>query len=194
MILSSQKFIPFWGDLTIWLCFQPKMYTILRGPDYGIILSSPKSITFWGDLTLWLYPKEWNLYHSEGTWLFDYTVQPKIYSTLSGPDYVLILSSLKSITFWGDLTLWLYPKEWNLSHSEGTWLCDYTVQPKIYTILNGPDYVLILSSLKSITFWGDLTLWLYPKKWKLSHSEGTWRYDYVSSQKCIPFWVDQTMC
>ena len=254
-----------------WLCdytFQPKIYPILRGPDYVIILSSQKSIPFWGDLTMWLYfpsqkiypilrgpdyvimfPKQWSLSHSEGTWLCDYTFQPKIYpilrgpdyviilpaknlSILRGPDYVIILSSQKSIPFWGDLTMWLYfqpkslshsegtwlcdytfqPKNlshsegtWlcdctkakNLSHSEGTWLCDYTFQPKTYPILRGPDYVIILSSQKSIPFWGDLTMWLYfPAKksipfwgdltmWlyfpakNLSHSEGTWLCDCV---------------
>ena len=122
--IFQPKSIPFRGDLTIWSCSQPKIYTILSGPDDVIIISSQKYIHFWGDLTLWLYPKEWTLYHSEGTWLCDYTVQPKIYSILSGPDYVIILSSPKSIPFRGDLTLWLYPKEWKLSHSEGTWLVD----------------------------------------------------------------------
>ena len=31
----------------------------------------------------------------------------------------------------------------NLSHSEGTWLCDYNFQPKNYPILRGPDYVIV---------------------------------------------------
>ena len=165
IILSSQKSIPFWGDLTMWLLFQPKKYPILKKHVYVIMISSQKSIPIWGDLIRWLYPKEWNLSHSEGTWLCDYTFQPKIYPILRGPDYVIIHSSQKSIPFSGDLTIWLYPKEWILSHSEETWLCDYTFQPKIYPILRGPDYVIILSSQKSIQFWGDLTMSLCPKEW-----------------------------
>ena len=57
---------------------------------------------------MWLYPKEWNpansegdltmlLYfpaknisHSEGTWLYDHTFQPKIYPILRVPDYVIV--------------------------------------------------------------------------------------------------------
>ena len=130
-----------------WLCdytFRPKIYPILRGPNYVIILSSQKSIPFWGDLTMWL--------------LF----QPTKYPILKKPVYVIMISSQKSIPIWGNLTRWLYPKEWNLSHSEGTWLCDYTFQPKIYPILRGPDYVIIHCSQKPIPFWGDLTIWLYP--------------------------------
>ena len=127
--------------------FQPKIYPILRGPDYVIIISAKK------------------LSHSEKFCLCDYTFQRKIYPILRGPDYVIIHSSQKSIPFSGDLTIWLYPKEWILSHSEETWLCDYTFQPKIYPILRGPDYVIILSSQKSIQFWGDLTMSLCPKEW-----------------------------
>ena len=211
IIHSSQKSIPFWGDLTIWLypkewillhsegtwlcdyTFQPKIYPILSGIDYVIIISSQKSIPFWGDLTIWLYPKEWILSHSEGTRLCDYDFQPKIYPILSGIDYVIIISSQKSIPFWGDLTIWLYPKEWILSHSEGTRLCDYDFQPKIYPILRGPDYVIILSSQKSIPFWGELLMWLYFRDKNLSHSG---RPDYViinSSQKSIPYWGKLTM-
>ena len=255
IILSSQKSIPFWGDLTMWLYFpvknpshsegtwlcdhnfQPKIYPILRGPDYVIILSSQKSILIWVHLTMWLYFTAKNLSHSEGTWLCDYNFQskihiilrgpdwhnfqPKIYPILRGTDYVIILFSQKSIPFWGDLTMWLYfqpknypilkkpvyvimissqkanpiwgdltrwlyPKEWNLSHSGGTWLCDYNFQPKIYPILRGPDYMIILSSQKSIPFWGDLTIWLYPKEWILSHSEGTWLCDYTYQSKIYP--------
>ena len=153
---------PFWGDLTMWLyfpaknlshsegtwlcdhTFQPQVYPILRGPGYVIVYLGLKSNPFWGVMTMWLYPKEWNQYISEGTWLQDYT------------------SSQKPIPLWGDLTVWLYPKEWNVTHSEGTWLCDYTFQPKTYPTLRGPDYVIILSSPKSILFWGDLAMWLYP--------------------------------
>ena len=58
--------------------------------------------------------------------------------------------------------MWLYFPAENLSHSEGTWLGDYTFKLKIYHILRGPDYVIILSSPKSILFWGDLAMWLYP--------------------------------
>ena len=206
----GMKSITFWGDLTMWLYFQSKIYPILRGTAYVIILSSQKSIPFWGDLTIWLYPKEWILLHSEGTWLCDYTFQPKIYPILSGIDYVIIISSQKSIPFWGHLTIWLYPKEWILSHSEGTRLCDYDFQPKIYPILRGIDYVIIISSqksipfwgdltvivnygMKSITFWGDLTMWLYFPVKNLSHSEGTAYVIVLSSQKSIPFWGDLTM-
>ena len=220
IIISSQKSIPFWGELTVivtmewnlshsegtWLCdytFQSKIHPILRGTAYVIILSSQKSIPFWGDLTIWLYPKEWILLHSEGTWLCDYTFQPKIYPILSGIDYVIIISSQKSIPFWGDLTIWLYPKEWILSHSEGTRLCDYDFQPKIYPILRGIDYVIIISSqksipfwgdltvivnygMKSITFWGDLTMWLYFPVKNLSHSERNCLCDYTFEPKIYP--------
>ena len=171
------KSIPFLWDLTMWLypregnlshsegtwlcdyTFQPKIYPNLRGPDYVIILSSQKSILIWVHLTMWLYLPAKNLSHSEGTWLCDYTFQPKNYFNLSAPDHVIIPSSQKSIPLWGDLTMWLYPKEWNQSHSYGTWLCDCTLGKEIYPILRGPDYVIILSSQKSIPIWGDLTMW-----------------------------------
>ena len=135
-------------------------YSILRGHDYVIIHSSQKSIPFWGDLTIWLYPKEWILSNSEGIWLCDYTFQPKIYPILRGTDYLIIISSQKSIPFWGDLTMWLYIPAKNLSHSEGTWLYDCILRNEFYRILRGSDYVIILSSLKSIPFWGELTTWL----------------------------------
>ena len=164
-----------------WLCyyiFQPKIYPILREPDYVIILSSRKSILIWVHLTMWLYFPAKNLSHSEGTWLCYYTFQPKIYPILKKPVYVIMISSQKLIPIWGDLTRWLYPKEWNLSHSEGKWLCDYTFQLKIYPILRRPDYVIIISSQKSIPFWGTLTMWLYFPAKNLSHSEGTWLCDH----------------
>ena len=227
--LSSQKSIPFWEDLTMWLCFpvkklshsektwqrdhnfQQKFYSLLRGSDYVIIFSSQNSIPFWVDLTMWLYFPVKNLSHSEGNWLCDYTFQPKtlshsegtwlsdhnfqqkFYSLLRGPDYVIIFSSQNSIPFWGELTLWLYFPAQILSHSEWTWLCDYTFQSKIYPILRGPDYVIILSSQK------------------LSHSEVIWLCDHnfqpniypilrgpdyviiLSSQKSIPFRGNLTM-
>ena len=73
--------------------------------------------------------------------------------------------------------MWLYFPAKNLSNSEGTWLCDCILRNEIYTILRGPDYVIIL-----------------PAK-NLSHSEGTWLRNEVlwlviilSSQKSIPFW------
>ena len=238
---SSQKSIPFWGELTLWLYFpvknlshsegtwlcdlnfQPKIYPILRGPDYVIIISSQTSIPFWGDLTLWLYSPAKILSHSEGT------------------DYVIILSSQKSIPFGGELTMWLYfpaknlspseetwlcdhnfqskiypflgeltmwlwfqaknlshsegtwlcdytfqSKSYNLSHSEETWLCDYTFQSKIYIILRGTDYMIITSSQKSVPFWGELTIWLYSPVKNLSHSEGTWLCDYTFQSKTYP--------
>ena len=173
--LFSQKSIPFWTDLTMWLyfpaknlfhsectwlcdyTFQPKIYNILRGPDYVIILFSQKSIPFWTDLTMWLYFPAKNLFHSECTWLWDYTFQPKIYNNLRGPDYVIILFSQKSIPFWRDLAMWLYFPAKNVFRSECTWLCDYTFQPKIYHILSEPDHVIILPSQNSIPFWRDLT-------------------------------------
>ena len=169
-----------------WLCdytFQPKIYPILRGPDYVILYPKEWIIPFWGDLTMWLYFPAKNLSHSEGAWLCDCVLRNEF------------------IPFWGDLTMWLYFPAKNLSHSEGTWLCDcisrndnlthsegtwqcdYTFYPKIYPILRGPDYVIILSSQKSIPFWGDLTMWLYPKEWNLSHSEGTWLCDYTFLRK-----------
>ena len=246
IILSSQKSIPFWGDLTMWLLFQPKNYPILKKPVYVIMISSQNFIPIWGDLTRWLYPKERNLSHSEGTWLCDHYFQLKIYPILMGTDYVIILFSQKSIPFRGDLTMWLYFPAKNLSHSEGTWLCDYYFSQKnipfwknlsmwlwfpaknlsqsegtwlgdcilrsgIYPILKGHDYVIILSSQKSIPCWGDLTMWLYIAAKNLSHSEGTWLYDCIlrnefyrilrrpdyviilSSLKSIPFWGDLTM-
>ena len=100
---------------------------------------------------------------------------------------------MKSNPFWGEKTVWLYFPAKHLSHSEGTWLCDYT------------------SSQKSIPLWGDLTVWLYPNEWNLTHSEGTWLCDYtfqpntypiqrgtdyviiLFSQISIPFWGDLTM-
>ena len=148
-----------------WLCdlfFQPKVYPILRGPGYVIVSLVMKSNPFWGDLTMWLYFPAKNLSHSEGTWLCDHTFQPQVYPILRGPGYVIVYLGMKSNPFWGEMTMWLYPKEWNLTHSEGTWLCDYTFQPKTYPTLRGPDYVIILSSPKSILFWGDLAMWLYP--------------------------------
>ena len=140
---SSQKSIPFWGDLT--MCLYPKEWNQYHSEGTWLCdyISSPKSIPRWGDLTVWLYPKEWSLTHSEGNWLCDYTFQPKTYPTPRGPDYVIILSSQKSFTFRGKLINWLCPKQWNLWHIEGTWLCDYTFQLKIYPI------------------WGDLTMWSY---------------------------------
>ena len=228
IILSSQKSISFWGDLTrwlypkewnlshsegTWLCdytFQPKFYPILRGPDYVIILSSQKSIPFWGDLTIRLYPKEWILSHSEGTWLCDYTFQPKIYPILRVIDYVIIISSQKSIPFWGDLTVKVtYGKKSITLWGDLTMWLYFPV--KIYPILRGTDYVIILSSQKSIPFWGDLTMWSEIPAKNLSHSEENWLCDYtflpktypilrgpdyvitISSQKSISFWGDLTM-
>ena len=142
IILSSQKFIHSEGT---WLRdhnFQPKIYPILRNTDYVIMISSQKSIpfwgvltviltyrmisiTFWGDLTMWSYFPAKNLSHSEEHWLCDFTFLQKIYPILRRPDYVIIFSSQKSIPFWGTLTMWLYFPAKNLSHSDGTWLCDH---------------------------------------------------------------------
>ena len=187
------------------------IYRILRGHDYVITLSSQKSIPFWGDLTRWLYPKEWILSHSEGTWLCDYTFQPKIYPILRGPDYVILISTKQTIPFWKNLSMWLWFPAKNLSQSEGTWLGDCILRNGIYRILRGHDYVIILSSQKSIPFWGDLTMWLYFPAKNLSLSEGTWLCDCVlrneiynilrwpdyviilSSLISIPFWGDLTM-
>ena len=245
-ILSSQKSIPFWGepdyviklssqkpkiypirvDLTkklyfpvkilspsegTWLCdytFQPKFYPTLRGLDYVFILSSRKSITFWGNLTMYLYFSAKNLSHSEVTWLCDCVLRNEIYNILRGHDYVIILSSQKPKIYpiRVDLTKRLYFPVKILSHSEGTWLCDYTYQPKVYYILRGPDYLIILSRQKSFPLCGDLTMWFYFPAMNLSHSEGSWLCDYtfllkfypvlrgpdfmniLSSQKSIPFW------
>ena len=152
----------------MWLLFQPKNYPILKNSVYVIMISSQKSIPIWGDLTIWLYPREWNLSHSEGTWLCDYKFQPKIYPILREPDYVIILSNQKSILIWVHLTMWLYFTDKNLSNSEGNWLSDYTFQPKIYLILRGPDYVIIISAKK------------------LSHSEKTCLCDYDFQPKIYP--------
>ena len=197
-----------------WLCdliLGNEIYPILRGPDHVIILFNQKSISFWVHLTMCSYFPAKNLSHSEGTWLCDYTFQPKINFILSAPDNVIILSNQKSITFWEDLTMWLYFPAQNLSHSEGTWLNDCILRTEFYRILKGPDYVFILSSQKSIPFWGDLTMWLYFPAQNLSHSEGTWLNDCIlrtefyrilkgpdyvfklSSQKSIPFWGDLTV-
>ena len=226
-ILSRQKSIPFWGepnyviklssqkpkiypirvDLTkrlyfpvkilspsegTWLCdytFQPKFYPTLRGLDYVFILSSRKSITFWGNLTMYLYFSAKNLSHSEVTWLCDCVLRNEIYNILRGPDYVIILSSQKPKIYpiRVDLTKRLYFPVKILSPSEGTWLCDYTYQPKVYYILRGPDYVIIVSSWKSIPFWGDLAVWLFFPAKNLSHSEGGTRLC-----DCILFWGDLT--
>ena len=145
-----------------WLCdhtFQPKVYSILRGPGYVIVSLGMKSNPFWGDKTMWLYFAAKNLSHSEGTWLCDHTFQPKVYPILTGPGYVLVSLGMKSNPLWGEKTVWFYFPAKHLSHSEGNWLCDYTFQPKIYPILRGPDYVIIISSQESILFWGDLTMW-----------------------------------
>ena len=106
-----------------------------------LILSSQKSITFWGDLAMCLYLPAQNLSHSEETWLSDYSFQPKIYPILRGPDYVIILSSQKPISFW--LTTWLYSKQGIPSHSEGTWLCDFILWNEVYPILRGLDKVIV---------------------------------------------------
>ena len=136
---------------------------------------------------------EWNLSHSEGTWLCDYTFQLKIYPILRRPDYVIKISSQKSIPFWGTLTMWLYFPAKNLSHSKETWLCDHNFQLKIYPILIGTDYVIIISSQKSIPLWGDLTMcYIFQSKiYRILRGP-----DYViiiSSQKYIPLWGDLTM-
>ena len=140
--ISSQKSIPFWGDLTMWLYFSVKNLSHSEG-----------------QLTMWLYFSAKSLSHSEGNWLCDYTFRPNIYPIMRGPDYVIILKfpaknlslsegtwlcdcnlwneiyhilrepdyviiliSLKSIPFWGELTRWLQFPAKNLSHSEGTCL------------------------------------------------------------------------
>ena len=149
----------------MWLYFQPKIYTILRGPDYVIVSSGMKSKPFWGDLTLFLnFPAKY-LSHSERTWLCDYTFQPKTYPILRGPDYVIIL-----------------PAE-NLYHSERTWLCDCILRNEIKTILRGPNYVFKFSSQIPIPFWADLTMWLYFLARNFSHFEGTWLCDCVLSNE-----------
>ena len=140
--ISSQKSIPFWGDLTMWLYFPVKNLSHSEG-----------------QLTMWLYFSAKSLSHSEGNWLCDYTFRPNIYPILRGTDFVIILSCQESIPFWGDLTMWSQFLAKNLSHSEGTWLCDHKFQLKIYPILMWNDYVIILFSQKSIPFWGDLTTW-----------------------------------
>ena len=162
IVSLGMKSNPFWGEKTVWLYFPAKHLSHSEGTWLCEYTSSQKPIPLWGDLTVWLYPKEWNLTHSEGTWLCDYTFQPKTYPTLRGPNYVIIVSSQKSFPIRGNLIMWLCPKQWNLLHPEGTWLCDYTFQLKIYPILRGPDYVMIFSSPKCILFWGDLAMWLYP--------------------------------
>ena len=148
-----------------------KSNDILRGPDYVIILSSLKIYPILRGPWLCDYifqPK--NLSHSEGTWLCDYC-SPKIYPILSNEilgmkshsegtwlcDYTF---SQKSIPFWGELLMWLYFRAKNLSRSEETWLYDCILRNEFYCILRGPDYVIILSSLKSIPFWVELTTWL----------------------------------
>ena len=143
IILSSQKSIPFWGNLTMWLYFPVKNLSHSEGTWLCDYIFQPKSIPFWGELTMWLYFPVKNLSHSEMTWLCDLNFQPKICPILRGTDYVIILSSQKSIPFWGNLTMWLYFPVKNLYHSEGTWLCDHNFQPKIYPILRGPDYVIV---------------------------------------------------
>ena len=130
---------------------------------------------------MWVYFQAKNLSHSEGTWLCDQTFQLKIYPIQRGPGYVIVSLGMKSNPFWGDKTMWLYYPAKNLSHSEGTWLCDYVIillaknlsnseetwlcycflRNEINTILRGPDYVIIL-----------------PVK-NLSHSEVTWLCDCI---------------
>ena len=127
----------------MWLYFQPKNYPILKKPVYVIIISSQKSI------------------QSEGTWLGECILRNWIYPILRGHDYVIILSSQKFIPFWGDPTLWLYFIAKILSPSEGTWLCDCILRNEINTNLKGPDYVFIISSQQSISFLGELIMWLY---------------------------------
>ena len=92
---------------------------------------------------MWVLFEDKNLSHSEGTWLCDQTFQPKIYPILRGPGYVIVSLGKKSNPFWGDLTMWFYFPAKNLSHSEGTWLCDYTFQPKIFPVSREPDYVIV---------------------------------------------------
>ena len=159
---------------------------------------------------MWLYFPAKNLSHSEGTWLCDCIPQNEINIILRGPGYVFILSSQKPIPFWAELTRWLYFQAKNLSHSEGSWLCDHIFQHKIYPIHRRPDHVIVSLGMKSNPFWGDLTMFLYfPAKnlshsegtwhvidslgWNLTHSEGTWLCDCTFSQKTIPFWEDLSM-
>ena len=125
---------------------------------------------------MWLYFPAKNLSHSEGSWLCDYT------------------SSQKSIPFWGDLTMWLYPKEWNQYHSAGTWLCDYISSPKSIPLWDEVTVWLYPKEWNLTNpFWGDLTMWLYFPAKNLSHSEGTWLCDYISSPKSIPLWDEVTV-
>ena len=143
---------------------------------------------------MWLYFLAKILSHSEGTWLCDCILRNEIYPILRGPDYVIILSSLK-----------IYPI------LRGP---DYVIilsSQKTYPILRGPDYVIVSLGMNSNPFWGDMTMWLYFPAKNLSHSEGP---DYViilsmpkiypilrgpdyviilSSQNSIPFWGDLTM-
>ena len=211
--LSSRKSITFWGNLTmylyfsaknlshsemIWLCYcvlRNEIYPILRGPDSVIIFFRQKRIPFWGgDQTMWMYPMGRKLSHSEETWLFDYTFQSKIVPNQWGPDYVILISSHKSVPFWGELTMWLYFPAKILSRSEGTWLYDYIFQPKFYPILRGLDCVITSSSQKSIPFWGDLTMWLYFPAKNLSQSEWTWPCNYTSQPKIYPILRGTWIC
>ena len=145
---------------------------------------------------------EWNLSHSEGTWLCDNTFLAEIYPILRGPDcdcnlWIEIYHILRGPDY-----MIIFPVK-NLSHSEGNWLCDYTFQPKIYPfwgtwlcdhnfqpkiypILRGTDYVIMISSQKSISFWVHLTMWLYFPAKNLSHSEWTWPCNYTSQPKIHP--------
>ena len=148
-----------------------------------IILSSQKSSSFWVHVTMLLYFPAKIPSHSEGTWLIDYTFQTKIYPILRGPVYAIIIFSQKSIPLWGYLTMWLFPKKWNPSQSEGTWPCDCNLGNEIYPILKGPDYVIILSSQKSSSFWVHVTMWLYFPAKNLSNSEWTWLCYYTSQPK-----------
>ena len=75
--------------------------------------------------------------------------------------------------------MWLYFQPKNLSHSEGTWLCDLTFQPNIYPFLRGPDYVIVSLGMNSNPFWGDKTMWLYFPAKNLLHSEETWLCDCI---------------
>ena len=141
IIISSQKSIQSEGTWLGDCILRNWIYPILRGPDYVFILSSQKSIPLWGDLTCdWFLRMKSNPFWGDLTmWLY---FQPKNYPNLRRPVYVIILSNQ------------------NLSHSEGTWLCDHTFQPKIYPILRGSDYVIVNLGMKSNPFWGDLTTWL----------------------------------
>ena len=61
IIISSQKSISIWGELTMWLYFPAKNISHSEGNWLCDYTFQPKTYLILRVLAMWLYPKEWNL-------------------------------------------------------------------------------------------------------------------------------------